>query len=301
MTAPRRLLFVHAHPDDETLATGVTMAHYARAGHEVHLLTCTLGEEGEVIPPDLQHLVADRDDALGPHRREELREAMRRLGVQFAVLGEDRAKGVPSRYRDSGMAGTPSAERADAFARADVGEAADLVASHLRRVRPDVVVTYDQGGGYGHPDHIQAHVVTFRALELVSERDRPASTYVIVTPRSWAHEDRTWLASHVPPGSGLTVRRPSDPYPVSVVPDEDVTHVVVDTAVSGVVAEAMAAHATQVAVFGDHFCLSSLVAARVPGREAFMQVEVVRGEAVPTGPTGRWHAGLLGLDEGMLT
>jgi N-acetyl-1-D-myo-inositol-2-amino-2-deoxy-alpha-D-glucopyranoside deacetylase len=301
MTAPRRLLFVHAHPDDETLATGVTMAHYARAGHEVHLLTCTLGEEGEVIPPGLRHLAADRDDALGPHRHEELREAMRRLGVQFAVLGEDRARGVLSRYRDSGMAGTPSADRVDAFARAAVDEAADLVARHVRRVRPDVVVTYDRGGSYGHPDHIQAHVVTFRALGLLADEERPTAAYVVVTPRSWAHEDRTWLASHVPAGSGLAVPSLDDPYHVSVVPDDHVTHVVVDSSVSALVAEAMAAHSTQVSVFGDHFCLSNLVAARVPGREAFMEVQPLSGEPLSGGSAGRWRNGLLGLDEGMLT
>ena len=75
---PQRLryLFVHAHPDDETLATGVALASLVRAGHDVHLLTCTLGEEGEVIPTELRHLAADADDALGPYRRGELRAAM---------------------------------------------------------------------------------------------------------------------------------------------------------------------------------------------------------------------------------
>ncbi len=121
------LLFVHAHPDDETLATGVSLAHHRAAGHGVHVLTCTLGEEGEVIPPELAHLAADRDDTLGRWRREELRRAMAALGVQHQVLGEDPASGVPSRYRDSGMAGTASAADPRAFVNADAEEAAALV------------------------------------------------------------------------------------------------------------------------------------------------------------------------------
>jgi N-acetyl-1-D-myo-inositol-2-amino-2-deoxy-alpha-D-glucopyranoside deacetylase len=142
-----RLLFVHAHPDDETLTTGVTMAAYASRGHEVHLLTCTLGEEGEVIPVALAHRGSDREDSLGPWRREELRAAMSVLGVAHSVLGEDPERGVASRYRDSGMAGTLGSEHPDAFVRADPGEAAAMVAAHIRAVRPDVVVTYDEQGG----------------------------------------------------------------------------------------------------------------------------------------------------------
>ena len=84
----RRLLFVHAHPDDETLATGVAVAHHVARGDEVTVLTCTLGEQGEVIPPELAHLAAEQDDALGPYRREELRRAMAAIGAEHRVLGE---------------------------------------------------------------------------------------------------------------------------------------------------------------------------------------------------------------------
>ena len=89
---------------------------------------------------------------------------MRRLGVTHHVLGEDPGRGVPSRYRDSGMAGTPTAADPRAFVNADLAEAAGLVAQHLRVVRPDVVVTYDEHGGYAHPDHIRTHEVTMAAL-----------------------------------------------------------------------------------------------------------------------------------------
>ena len=161
------LLFVHAHPDDETLATGIALAHYARLGHDVHVLTCTLGEEGEVIPAELAHLASDRDDALGTWRREELRRAMAALGVGHRVLGEDPGRGA-LRYRDSG-AGMPTAQDPRAFVRADIGEA-----SRPRRRRDPrggrVVVTYDEHGGYRHPDHVQTHRVTCAVVASLSGR-----------------------------------------------------------------------------------------------------------------------------------
>ena len=105
---PPRLLFVHAHPDDETLATGVAIAHHVASGDDVHVLTCTLGEEGEVIPPHLAHLEGADGDPLAPHRAEELRAAMEVLGVTHHLLGAEGGHGVPT-YRDSGMAGSPAA------------------------------------------------------------------------------------------------------------------------------------------------------------------------------------------------
>jgi len=273
LPAPR-LLFVHAHPDDETITTGLTMAHYAAAGCDVHVLTCTLGEEGEVIPAPLAHLAADREDILGGYRREELREAMRRLGVAHHVLGEDPGRGVPSRYRDSGMAGTPSAQDPRAFVNADLSEAADLVARHVRAVRPDVVVTYDEHGGYAHPDHIRTHEVTMAALRQLADELQPAA-YVVLTPLEWAVQDREWLALKVdgnaPPG--LTVPGRDDPFAPSVVPDEVVTHRVVRPELVGRQATALAAHGTQVRVFDGYYALSNDIAARLAGREGFARVD----------------------------
>src|SRR5882757_4472262 len=94
----RRLLLVHAHPDDESINNGVTMAKYAAEGALVTLVTCTRGEEGEVIPPELAHLAPDRDDVLGAYRVDELATAMAALGVT-----DHRFLGAPGRYRDSGM------------------------------------------------------------------------------------------------------------------------------------------------------------------------------------------------------
>lgn len=300
-----KLLFVHAHPDDETLATGITMAAYAAQGHDVHLLTCTLGEEGEVIPAELAHCGPDRDDVLGYTRREELRAAMAVLGVHHAVLGEDPARGVASRYRDSGMVGTSGAHHPDAFANADVDEAAAMVAGHIRALRPDVVVTYDRQGGYSHPDHVQAHRVTMSALaalEALSARTASAGldtmaapvAYCILTPQSWASQDRLWLQENVSATSSTcVVRQQDDPYPPSVVRDEVVTHVVDEPGLVETQSRALAQHKTQVVVYDGYYTLSNHVATRLSGREGFARFDLATGDLVPAAPGAPWHAGLL--------
>jgi len=300
-----RLLFIHAHPDDETLATGITMAAYAAQGHDVHLLTCTLGEEGEVIPPELAHCGSDRDDSLGYTRREELRAAMAVLGVQHAVLGEDPARGVASRYRDSGMVGTSGAEHPDAFACADLDEAAAMVVAHIRALRPDVVVTYDKQGGYSHPDHVQAHRVTMSALSALSAlAARTASAeldamavpvaYCIVTPRSWASQDRLWLKENVSStDSTCVVLQQDDPYPPSVVRDEVVTHVVDEPTLVETQSRALAQNKTQVVVYDGYYTLSNHVAARLSGREGFARFDLATGDLVRAAHGAPWHAGLL--------
>ena len=160
-TSDRRLLLVHAHPDDESIGTGATMAKYAAEGAGVTLVTCTLGEFGEIIPPDIAHLAWDRDDALGEYRIGELAAACEALGVR-----DHRFLGGPGRWRDSGMMGTPTNDWDGAFWRADVDEAASVLLEIIKDVRPQVLVTYDSNGFYGHPDHIQAHRVALRAFEM---------------------------------------------------------------------------------------------------------------------------------------
>ena len=297
-----RLLFVHAHPDDETLTTGVTMAAYAARGHDVHLLTCTLGEEGEIIPPGLAHLGTDRDGSLGAWRREELRAAMSVLGVAHSVLGEDPDRGVASRYRDSGMAGTPSQEHRDAFVRADPVEAAAMVAAQIRAIRPDVVVTYDAQGGYGHPDHVQTHRLTMLALSSLAEADDvdlPA-LYCIITPKSWATQDRAWLRKNVvvnedvaSTGSTCMVLDRDAPYPPSVVSDETVTHVVEEHALVDIQSQALAQHATQVSLYDGYYALSNQIAVRLSGREGFAQFDPLRGELVAAAHGASRHTSLL--------
>src|SRR5438445_2384926 len=109
----RRLLLVHAHPDDESITTGATMAHYVSQGAQVTLITCTLGEEGEVLAPEYAQLEAAQADQLGGLRICELDAAMRALGVT-----DHRYLGGPGRFRDSGMIGTPANEHPRAFWRA---------------------------------------------------------------------------------------------------------------------------------------------------------------------------------------
>lgn len=277
-----RLLLVHAHPDDESIATGVAVAHHVAAGDEVHVLTCTLGEQGEVIPPELAHLDADHDDELGPYRREELRSAMHAVGAHHRVLGE--GEGAPSRYRDSGMLGTPSQDDPRAFARADVAEAARLVRAVVDEVAPDLVVTYDPEGGYRHPDHVQTHRVVCAALAAMPERERPVALAVL-TPRTWADEDREHLAAHGPARASWTL--PTGDHPPQVVADEQVAYEVVDPqAVAGQVG-ALREHRTQVSVEGDQYALSNDIAARLSGREGFAEVDVVTGALVPPSRPGR--------------
>ncbi|MEU1166710.1 N-acetyl-1-D-myo-inositol-2-amino-2-deoxy-alpha-D-glucopyranoside deacetylase, partial [Streptomyces sp. NPDC005921] len=146
----RRLLLVHAHPDDESINNGATMARYADQGVHVTLVTCTLGEGGEVIPPGLRHLTGP---ALGEYRLGELTAAMRALGV-----GDFRLLGGPGRYRDSGMMGLPDNDVPGCFWQADLDEAAGHLVEVILETRPQVLVTYDDNGGYGHPDQATAPV-----------------------------------------------------------------------------------------------------------------------------------------------
>ena len=164
----RRLMLVHAHPDEETINNGVTMAKYVAEGAAVCLVTCTLGEEGEVLVEDLAHLAPDHNDDLGAHRLGELKLAMEILGVtDFIRLGGD------GRYRDSGMAyardGSAIARdvlREGIFWTADLLEVANELVPVIRDRRPQVLITYDQIGNYGHPDHVQAHRVAMYATQL---------------------------------------------------------------------------------------------------------------------------------------
>ncbi len=275
-----RLLFVHAHPDDETLATGVAIAHHVARGDDVHVLTCTLGEEGEVIPAHLAHLEGAAGDPLGAHRREELRAAMEVLGVTSHVLGGPGDGGHPT-YRDSGMAGSPAATHPRAWAGADLADAAAAVRSVLDEVRPDVVVTYDATGGYRHPDHVRTHEATIHAV--ASSADAPV-LYAVLIPLSWAVEDRLWLAEHVPPDRGLVVQDLDDPYLSCVVPDEVVTHRVVDPSVVPVQSRALLEHETQVVVGDGWYALSNHVVSRLAGREGFARLDAASGRPTSEDP-----------------
>lgn len=174
------LLLIHAHPDDETIGTGATMAHYTAAGVPVTLVTCTLGEEGEIHVPDLAGLAPDQADQLGGYRISELAAACAALGVT-----DHRFLGGAGCYRDSGMMDTPANQHPRCFWRADLDQAAGYLVEVIREVRPRVLVTYDPNGFYGHPDHIQAHRVAMRAAELAAaEGFGPAKIYWTGVPKS---------------------------------------------------------------------------------------------------------------------
>ena len=174
------MVLVHAHPDDESISTGATMARYAADGCHVTLVTCTLGEEGEIHVPELAQLEAAQADQLGGYRIAELDRACTALGVT-----DHRFLGGGGRYRDSGMMGMPANEHPRSFWRADLDEAAGHLVEVLREIRPQVLVTYDANGFYGHPDHIQAHRVAMRGAELAArEGFGPAKIYWNGLPKS---------------------------------------------------------------------------------------------------------------------
>jgi N-acetyl-1-D-myo-inositol-2-amino-2-deoxy-alpha-D-glucopyranoside deacetylase len=168
-----RLLFVHAHPDDETLTTGATIAHYAAQGAQVCVVTCTLGEEGEVIGDRWAQLVGEQADQLGGFRIGELSAALNALGIEAPVF-----LGGAGRWRDSGMEGTPPRHR-QRFIDADPRETADALVGIIRQLRPHVVVTYDANGGYGHPDHIHTHEVTKAAVAASGVNEFPGAPWTV--------------------------------------------------------------------------------------------------------------------------
>jgi N-acetyl-1-D-myo-inositol-2-amino-2-deoxy-alpha-D-glucopyranoside deacetylase len=281
------ILFVHAHPDDESINNGATMAKYAAEGARVTLVTCTLGELGEVLVPELAYLAADREDRLGPHRITELAAAMRELGV-----ADYRFLGGPGRYRDSGMMGTEPNDRPDCFWRADVDEAAALLAPVIREVKPQVMVTYNEVGGYGHPDHIQAHRVAMRAAQLAADPDTEqpheiAKIYWNTLPRSVVQAGLDALREGGR-DTGFAVVGSVDELPF-VAQDDTVSTVVHAEEYAGRKAAAMRAHATQIAVEGPFFALSNLLGQQVMGVEHY---QLVSGELGPGKPETDLFAGL---------
>jgi N-acetyl-1-D-myo-inositol-2-amino-2-deoxy-alpha-D-glucopyranoside deacetylase len=304
--AGRRMLLVHAHPDDETINNGATMARYAHGGAAVTLVTCTRGEQGEVIPPRLAHLEAAKagsGDRLGDHRVGELAAAMAALGVaDHRFLGDDAVPGRTAAaaraaggavYRDSGMAYdrdggvVPAPDPPEgAFALADTEPAAERLAAVVRAVRPQVVVGYEPGGGYGHPDHVQAHLVTMRAVELAAlagpdgEPAWPvAKVYWSVMPETLVRAALGLMAAAG--GADHHALEAGGRLPSMVVPDDQVTTAVDATAFTDAKRAAMRAHETQLTLSADgaFFGFSNGLHQPVTGLEFY---QLVRG--TPGGP-----------------
>lgn len=247
--SPRRLLAVHAHPDDESITMGGTLAGCVASGVEVTLVTATLGEEGEVIGGDLQGLIAQAADQLGGYRYTELRSACEALGVR-----DRRFLGGLGSWRDSGMAGTASARHARAFVRAAAGgpdhaRAVAALVEVIEDVRPDVVLTYDSDGGYGHPDHIAVHQVVMAAAA-----GSPVRVLAAVRTAGWA--ERALARLPVPAGY-----RPAAPADLGYLAGDGDIAVAVDVATRlSQRRAALAAHATQIDLIDGGFALSNRIA-----------------------------------------
>jgi N-acetyl-1-D-myo-inositol-2-amino-2-deoxy-alpha-D-glucopyranoside deacetylase len=283
------MLFVHAHPDDESLANGATIAHYTARGAQVRVVTCTLGEEGEVIGDRWAELAVDRADQLGGYRIGELTAALHALGVDGPIY-----LGGAGRWRDSGMAEVETRSRRrffDAEEREAVGE---LVAI-IREQRPHVVVTYDPNGGYGHPDHVRTHTVTMAAVAAAGTADYPGEPWTVPklywTVFALSAFEAAWEALDdgdlqpgwmIPPREGFT-------FGYS---DEDIDAVVETTEdARAAKTAALAAHATQVMVgpTGRACALSNNMALPIVGQEHYVLVGGSAGDRDERG----WETDLL--------
>ena len=270
-----RILLVHAHPDDETINNGATMALYADRGAQVTLVTCTRGEEGEVLVPGLSHLASTEQDLLGSHRETELALAMKALGIS-----DYRFLGAPSRkFRDSGMMGTEANNRPDVFWQADLDTAAKILVEVIEEVKPHILITYDEIGGYGHPDHIQAHRVAMRASELSSWQIQ--KIYWNTIPKSVIAQGMEKMKEI---GSDFFGAESIDDVPFAK-DDEFVTTLINGAAYVDSKMAAMKAHETQIALDGPFFALSDNLGMQIWGDEYYTLVKGVR--SAPFDSAGR--------------
>jgi N-acetyl-1-D-myo-inositol-2-amino-2-deoxy-alpha-D-glucopyranoside deacetylase len=301
-TPGHRLLLVHAHPDDESIGQGATMAKYVAEGRGVTLVTCTAGEMGEILVPGLEHLAADQDDTLGDHRRAELADAMAALGVT-----DHRFLGGFGTYRDSGMkwhedghAVAADEVHDNAFWHADLTEAATHLVEVIREVRPQVLVTYDEFGGYGHPDHIQAHrVATYgAALAAVPSYRRDLGEAWDIPKIYWGAMSETrmraGLRSLRDSGDTTTFEGmdPDGPLPPFVTSDDNLAAMVDAQDFHEQKMAALAAHKTQITTDGPFFALSNNVGSTAWGIEYYRLAKGTRGEVGEDGLETDLFAGL---------
>gem|GEM_PF-879036 len=277
-----RALLVHAHPDDESILTGGTIATLAAGGARVVNVTCTLGEEGEVLGEQWQGLIAAEADQLGGYRVGELGAALDALGLPGPTF-----LGGAGTWRDSGMEGTPSFEHPRAFARpgAERERAQETqLARIIDRERPHLVLTYDPVGWYGHPDHIRAHDLAHAA----ARRSAWAVSRIswIVVPIGVLEADAE--AWGEPAAHGYDAPdprlRPAALGELPGWPDEEVTHAVELSAEATARRDAaLAAHATQLelhprgAARPTHLALTNELLQPLARREYYVSFDLVQG------------------------
>ena len=278
MAERMRLMAVHAHPDDESSKGAATTAKYVAEGHRVLVVSCTGGERGDVLNPALKddpHILRD----LAQVRRDEMARAVAILGCEHTWLG----------FVDSGLPeGDPRPPLpVGCFALEPLDTPTEALVREIRRFRPHVVTTYDENGGYGHPDHVRTHEVTLAALRLL---DDPPALYARVTPESWWQQDLAGVGDLLTPErrDAWRVGAPADDHTarLSVVPDEQVTHVVADAAAVPRQVAALTQHRTQVRLLGEPaqaYALSNDIALLLTGREAYQQLDVATGEPLAAG------------------
>jgi N-acetyl-1-D-myo-inositol-2-amino-2-deoxy-alpha-D-glucopyranoside deacetylase len=262
------LMAVHAHPDDEVFLTGGVIAKASAEGIRTVLVTATRGEEGEIHDPDL-----DAEEArhrLGAIREAELRRAAGILGVEeLHFLG----------FRDSGMAGTPENENPHNLQNAELDVATARVVRLIRQTRPDVIVTYDERGGYGHPDHIAVHRATVAAVDAAGDPDRfpdpdlfpwqPRKLYYGVFSRSaFDRMQQLFRESN----SEASFEPPDEDYSTFTVPDEDITTWVDVHLYLLQKQAALRAHRTQIPEDSPFFTMTNEIAGDVVGMETFIRV-----------------------------
>jgi LmbE family N-acetylglucosaminyl deacetylase len=218
---------VHAHPDDEAIGTGGVLARYAAEGVQTVLVTCTNGEQGDAMGGVKPGEDGHRPEEVAAVRLAELRTAAAVLGVHHLELLD---------YRDSGMDGWSANKDPGVFCNVPLPEVSARLAQLMRHYRPQVVITYDENGNYGHPDHIQAHRATVAAAESTGI---PAKFYYVAIPRSGVLQLRQLLQA-----SGVSTDNFEVPDDFGV-PDEQITTVVDVSGYVDLKREALAAHASQ--------------------------------------------------------
>ncbi len=256
------LMAVHAHPDDEVLGTGGVLARYAAEGVRTVLVTCTDGAVGEIVRPGIA-----TPETLARVREGELRAACTILGVrELHLLG----------YRDSGMVGTEPNNHPDSFHQSDLDAATGRLVGLVRRTRPQVMVTYTEDGGYGHPDHIRAHQIAVAAFEAAGDPARypeqalepwaPSKLYYSV----WTRSDFKRLLdglkeAGLPPPWDIEAESPDEPG----APDEMATARVDVRTYALVKQRALGAHRTQIEEDSVFLRMPAQLQREVGGHETF--------------------------------